>query len=218
MSFTALSLNWQMTALFFLALLPLCFIMKLVAFWGAPESRDLAAILSPFLTPALVRQALPLSVWPRLVWRFLVALGVCVCAYWLYWQLSRNFRLPTILICYIGAIMLWLVSEALGSLAPFLALPSARLLPLPHGPAPPLAKKSFGVLGPALERVDKRMVSPNHFSPAANPSRARTVFGFSGLGHSSRMGDQRPALHRHGQKMFWVNDPIFSVAGAWHFD
>jgi hypothetical protein len=140
MSFTALPLDWQMTALFFLAVLPVCFLMKLVAFWGTPESKDLAAILSPFPTPASVRQALPLSAWRRLVCRFLVALGACVCAYWLYWKLSRGFRLPTILISYIGAIMLWLVSEALGSAAPFLALPSGRLLPLPHGSAPPLAK------------------------------------------------------------------------------
>jgi hypothetical protein len=140
MSFAALSPNWQMTALFFLAVLPIFFFMKLVAFWGTPESKDLVTILSPYPTPTSVRQALPLSAWPRLVRRFLVALGVCVCAYWLYWQLSRSFRLPVILISYIGAIMLWLVSEALGSLAPFLALPSGRLLPLPHGPAPPLAK------------------------------------------------------------------------------
>jgi hypothetical protein len=139
MSFAALSPNWQMTAWFFLAVLLVFFFMKLVAFWGAPESKDLAAILSPYPTPASVGQALPLSAWPRLVCRFLAALGVCVCAYWLYWQLSRSFRLPVILISYIGAIMLWLVSEALGSLAPFLALPSGRLLPLPHGAAPPLA-------------------------------------------------------------------------------
>ena len=36
--------------------------------------------------------------------------------------------------------MLWMVSEALGSLAPFIAMPSGRLLPLPHGAPPPLAR------------------------------------------------------------------------------
>jgi hypothetical protein len=140
MSFAALSPNWQMTALFFLTLLPLCFLMKLVAFWGTPESKDLAAIVSPFPTPASVKQALPLSAGPRLIRRFLVAFSVCVFAYWLCWQFLRDARLPPILLSYPGAIMLWLVSEALGSLAPFLAVPSGRLLPLPHGPAPPLAK------------------------------------------------------------------------------
>jgi hypothetical protein len=139
MSFAALSPNWQMTALYSLAVLPLWFLMKLVAFWGAPESKDLAAILSPYPSPAAVRQALPLSAWPRLVRRFCVALSVCVCAYWLCW-LTRNFRLPTILAGYIGAIMLWLVSEVVSSLIPFLAMPSGRLLPLVHGSAPPLAK------------------------------------------------------------------------------
>jgi hypothetical protein len=140
MSFTALSPNWQMTALFVLALLPLWFFMKLVAFWSAPESKDLVAILSPYPTPAAARRTLPLSAAPRLFCRSLVACGVCVCAYWFCARLIQEFRPPTILLGYIGAIMLWLVSEALGSLIPFLGLPSGRLWPLPHGPAPPLAK------------------------------------------------------------------------------
>jgi hypothetical protein len=140
MSFTALSLNGQMTALFFLFLLPLCFLMKLVAFRGRPEYTDVGMIISWFPTPASVRQALPLSAAPRLIRRFVVFLGVCLCAYWLYWQLLRDFRLPPILWSYFGALLLWPVTEALGSLAPFVALPSGRLLPLPHGPTPPLAK------------------------------------------------------------------------------
>lgn len=36
--------------------------------------------------------------------------------------------------------MLWLVSEALGSAVVFLAIPWGKLMPLPHGSAPPLAK------------------------------------------------------------------------------
>ena len=36
--------------------------------------------------------------------------------------------------------MLWLAGEVLGSLVPFLTLPSGRLLPLPHGATPLLAK------------------------------------------------------------------------------
>lgn len=140
MSFTALSLNWQMTALFFLALLPVCFLMKLVAFRGTPESTDVVMIISWFPTPASVKQALPLNAAPRLIRRFVVFLGVCICAYWLCWQLLRDFRPPTILLSYLGALMLWPVTEALGSLAPFVALPSGRLLPLPHGFAPPLAR------------------------------------------------------------------------------
>jgi len=140
MTIAALSPNWQMTALYSLALLPLWFLMKLVAFWGAPESKDLAAILSPYPSPASVRQMLPLSAAPRLIRRFVVFLGVCICAYWLWWQLLKNFRLPTILICYIGAIMVWLASEALGSLLQFFAMPAGRLFPPLHGASPPLAK------------------------------------------------------------------------------
>jgi len=114
--------------------------MKWVAFRGAPEAKDLALIVSPFPSPASVKRALPLSAGPRLIRRFLVALAACICAYWLYWNLFRAFRLPPVLLSYVGAIMLWIVSEALGSLVPFLAMLSGRLLPLPHGASPPLAK------------------------------------------------------------------------------
>jgi len=140
MSFTALSPNWQMTALYSLTVLPLFFFLKLIAFWGAPESKNLTAILSPYPSPAAVRQTLPLSVAPRLIRRFVVFLSVYICAYWLLWQLLKNFQLPTILLCYLGVIMLWLVSEVVGSLLPFFALPAGRLLPPIHGASPPLAK------------------------------------------------------------------------------
>lgn len=140
MSFPALSPNWQMTALYCLAVLPMLVLLKLVAFWGAPESRNLTAILSPYPSPAAVRQLLPLSAAPRLVVRLVVFLGICVCAYWLWWLLLKNFRLPTLLLSYLGAIMVWLVSEALGSMLPFIALPAGRLLPAVHGASPPLAK------------------------------------------------------------------------------
>src|SRR5678815_4436315 len=116
MNLASLPPSWQVTALFFLTLLPLCALMKLVAFRDAPEFKnDWALILSPFPTPVSVKRALPLSEGPRLIRRFLVALVACVGAYWLYWNVFRAYRLPPILLSYIGAIMLWLVSEALGS-------------------------------------------------------------------------------------------------------
>ena len=138
MTFAALSPSLQVTGLFFLTLLPLVFVMKLVAFRGTPESKDWTFILSPFPSPISVKHALPLSAGPRLIRRFLVALGACICAYWLYGKFLRG--LPPILLRYAGAVMLWLVSEALGALVPFLAMPWGRLLPLPHGASPPLAK------------------------------------------------------------------------------
>lgn len=139
MNLAALSPNWQMTALFFLFLLPLCFLMKWIAFWGSPESKNFAALISWFPTPASVKQALPLSAAPLVIRRFVVFLGVCIGAYWIYWQILRHFQLPTIALSYLGAIILWLATEALGSLATFVALPSGKILPLPHGPSPPLA-------------------------------------------------------------------------------
>lgn len=140
MSLAALSPDWQMTALFFVTVLSLCFLMKLVGFRGARGPMDLPTILSPFLSPASVKRALPLSAGPRLIRRFLVYFAVCICAYWSYWNILHGFRLPSVLLGYIGAIMLWLVSEVLGSLVPFLAMPSGRLFPLPHGSTPPLAR------------------------------------------------------------------------------
>ena len=139
MSFTTLSPDWQLTV-FYLAVLTLCFFMKLIEFWGAPESKELVAMLSPYPSLAAVKRTLLLSAAPRLIRRCAVFLGVCVGAYWLWWQFLNNFRLPTILLCYLGAIMIWLASEAVGSLLPFFALPAGRLLPLVHGAAPPLAK------------------------------------------------------------------------------
>lgn len=140
MNFTALSPDWRVTALFFLLLLPLCLLMKLAAFRGTPESKDWRLMLAPFPTPASVKQALPLSDAPRLICRFLAGFVACVGAYWLCWRLWNDFRLPSFFLSYAGAIILWLVSEALGSLVPFLGLPAGRLLPLPHGALPPLAK------------------------------------------------------------------------------
>lgn len=140
MNLAALPPNSQVTALFFLTLLPLCFLMKVVAFRGAPESKDWTLLLSPFPTPVSVKRALPLSAGPWLIRRFLVALAACIGAYWVYWNLLQPLRPPPILLSYAGAIVLWLVSEALGTLVPFLGLPSGRFLPLPHGAAPPLAK------------------------------------------------------------------------------
>lgn len=140
MSFAALSWNWQMTVLYCLAVLPMFVLMKLVVLWGTPESRSLTAMLSPYPSPAAVRQLLPLSAAPRLVFRLVVFPGVCVCAYWLWGLLVKNYRPPPLLLCYLGAVMVWLVSEALGSVLPFFALPAGRLLPPVHGALPPLAK------------------------------------------------------------------------------
>ncbi len=129
-----------MTVLFILTILPLCYLVKLFTFRGASKSPDWAIILVPFRFAAASKRMLPLSAAPALIRRFVVFLGVCICAYWLYWQLLRNVQPPLILLSYLGALILWPVGEALGSLIPFLTMPSGRLLPLPHGATPPLAK------------------------------------------------------------------------------
>ena len=140
MNFTALSPNWQMTALFLLTILPLCYLVKLVTFRSESKSPDWAVILAPFPFTTASKRMLPLNVAPALIRRFVVFLGVCIFAYWLYWQLLRDFQPPATLLSYLGALILWPVGEVLGSLVSFLTMPSGRLLPLPYGAAPPLAK------------------------------------------------------------------------------
>lgn len=138
MGFSELPTDVQVAGMFFLTLVPTMVAMKIAAFRGAPEARIPAFKFAPFPSPASARRALPWSAGPRLIRRFLVALCACVAAYWLYWKFVAG--LPPLVWSYAGAFVLWLVSEALGSLAPFLAAPTGRLLPLPHGGSPPLAR------------------------------------------------------------------------------
>ena len=137
MSFTALSPNSQMMALFLLALAPVCFVMNRLAFRNTPEAKDPLRFFT--VTPLALRRCQPLSAAPRLIGRAFFTVTAWVCACWLYIQIIQNFRPPKILLCYLGAIMLWVVSEAVSSLLPFLGLPWKRLLPLTHGATPPLA-------------------------------------------------------------------------------
>lgn len=140
MSFTALSLNNRMTALFFLFLLPVCFVMKWFAFRGTLESKNWLISLSLFPSPESLRRALPLNAAPTLLGRILLGFSACACAYWFYWNIWQGWQLPPLLLSYFGAIILWLVSETLGSLVPLLTLPTGRLLSPPHGSCPLLAK------------------------------------------------------------------------------
>lgn len=141
MILAAVSASWQVTALFFLTLLALCLAMKWMAFWGAAEvDKHWGWILSPFPSPITAKRGLPLSAGPRIVRRFFLALAVCICAYWSYWNPLQPARLPPVVLSYAGAIMLWIVSETLGSAVVFLGMPWGRLMPLPHGSAPPLAQ------------------------------------------------------------------------------
>ncbi len=141
MNHAALSPDSQLRILFFLTLLPACWLMKWIAFRDWRGVRDFGFVVSPWPTPAAFeKQSLPLREGPRLLRRHLVALAACVGAYVLYRAFVMNSPIPQTLLSYPGAFILWLVTETLGSLAPFAAAPSGRLLPLPHGAPPPLAR------------------------------------------------------------------------------
>jgi hypothetical protein len=140
MILTAISPTWQITALSFITLIPLFLAMRWLAFRGAAEANKHGGwILSPFPFPITVKRALPLSAGPRILRRFFLALAVCICAYWAYWNLLQPVRVPPVILSYVGAILLWIVSETLGSAVVFLAVPWGYLLPLFHA-SPPLAK------------------------------------------------------------------------------
>ena len=85
-------------------------------------------------------------------------------------------------------------------------------------PVSAAGNKSFGILGPALELMVERMVSPNHFSPAAKASLNRLVHCPFRVGRPSRSGDQCSALPRHRPKIFRLHDTLFFVATGRHFD
>jgi hypothetical protein len=212
---SVLPLNWQMTALFFITLLPVCFVMKLAAFWGvAPAKRDWKWIVSPFPSAAALQQALPRSAGPRLLGRALVALVGCVAGYWLCRQWFD--RIPVVFWSYAGAVVLWLVTEALGTLVVFLGWPSGRLLPLPHGAVPPLAHGLSEFWG----RRWNQWMSQCFHQLIFHPLRRRpvlalfAVFVASGLLHEWVINFP---LYLDGEEPFRLHAALLHVASHRHF-
>lgn len=79
-------------------------------------------------------------------------------------------------------------------------------------------QKYFRFLGPALERLDERLVPPNHFSSAAKSSRAGIVPGVFCVGCVARIGHQSTPVHHYGQEVVRNHDALLSFAGGGHFD
>jgi hypothetical protein len=183
MIFATLSPNLQVAGLYVLAVVSLCAVMKLITFRGRAESKDLALVFAPFPSPESAKRMLPLSAAPRLFLRFLVALGACACAYWLYWNFLRE--LPLAFRSYAGAIILWLVSEVIGPFVSLLAMPFGRLWPLPHGASPPLAKSLSEFWGRRWNVWTSDMFRQIIFRPLqSHPTLALvTVFLVSGVFH-----------------------------------
>ena len=123
-----------MTLLFLLALAILGFVMTLVArlALGNASRTDPAFLLSPILSPNALSRSRPCSKLPRLLRITLLLLGVTALGYWAYWSLVRARPVDELLLNYLAAPILLLVSELVAFVITLLWLPSGRLLPALH--------------------------------------------------------------------------------------
>lgn len=125
--------NWQMPALFLLALALLGFTMKLVAvLLPAREHIQLRPISWLLVSPdSVLRSQQTTGVRPVLV-RILVLCGSLLLCYWIYWQLLREFHFRGILLSYLAMPILLLMQGWLVALVTLLLLPGGLLLPALH--------------------------------------------------------------------------------------
>ena len=127
------NLDWQMTALFLLALTLMVFLMKFIALlWPTATPVALPIFSWVFPSPDSIRRS-PSAVRPQpVVLRFLMLLGAVSLSYWVYDQLVRAFQIRGTLLSYLATPILLLVSETLVALANFILLPGRRSLPALH--------------------------------------------------------------------------------------
>ncbi|MEO6035832.1 MAG: MBOAT family protein [Verrucomicrobiota bacterium] len=157
MAWQDLSTDWQMTSFNLLALALMGLLMNAVSsarplrvtdprpgprlceaqhaeLTQPPEifSRSLAFILSPVLAPNSLERSQSLTAFPS----FLRRAGGCLCGlllyYWIYWQLVNAFQLRGIVLHYLAAPAVLLMSEGFVAVVTLLWLPSGRLLPVLH--------------------------------------------------------------------------------------
>src|SRR6478736_926144 len=125
--------NWQMTLLFLLALASLGFAMKLVALLlpikEQIQRRGISWVLVS--TDSVLRSQLATGVQP-VVLRILMLSVLLLSSYWVYWQLVRGFQWRGILLSYLAAPCLYLMSEFLVAVETLFFLPCGQLLPALH--------------------------------------------------------------------------------------
>lgn len=132
-----------MTWSFLLALAVMELVMKIAALLSlhskgqqpSPLGRPVSIamfFLSPVLTPESSRRSRPLCFLPGFLLRGAAFLSATLFAYWTYWRLINAFHLHGIILDYLCAPMVFLVSEALATGFTLLWIPSGRLLPTLH--------------------------------------------------------------------------------------
>lgn len=134
MNWPRLDSDWQMTIIFLLALASVGLLMKLVALLMpcASTGTRWAFVLSPLLSPDSFKRSPSFITTPRLVLRTALFFIAVASYYWAYWKLVRAFDVRGLLLSYLAAPTLLLMSELLVALATLLWLPSGRLLPPLH--------------------------------------------------------------------------------------
>jgi hypothetical protein len=122
-----------MTALFLLALALLGFAMKLVALLlptkGQIQRRGISWVL---VSPDSVLRSQPATSVLSVVLRILMWAVLLLVSYWVYWQFVRGLQLRGILLSYLAAPCVFLMSEFLVALVTLFFLPGGWLLPALH--------------------------------------------------------------------------------------
>ena len=125
--------DWQMTLTFLLALALLGFVMKLVALLlppkGQVQRRGISWVL---VSPDSVLRSQPATSVQPVVLQILMLSVLLLSSYWVYWQLVRGLQLRGILLSYLAAPIVLLMSEFLVALVTLFFLPSGLLLPALH--------------------------------------------------------------------------------------
>jgi hypothetical protein len=157
MAWQNLSTDWQITWLNLLALASIGLLMKIIAFarplrvadprsgprlceaqrtgpFQHPEiaSRSLQFIFSPVLAPNSLERSQPFSAMPTFLRRAGACLGALLLYYWIYWKLVNALQLHGIVLSYLAAPAVLLISEVFVAVVTILWLPSGRLLPVLH--------------------------------------------------------------------------------------
>src|SRR5271165_407637 len=104
--------NWQMTALFLLALALLCFVMKLTAMLLPVTSQIKQPFISWLLaSPDVVLPPRSVTSFQPVLLRALILLGALCLGHWLYGRLVSAFLIRGIFLGYLAVPILLLMSE-----------------------------------------------------------------------------------------------------------
>src|SRR5437867_7719753 len=123
-------LDWQMTALFLLALTLLIFVMSLLSLLVPATAEAGLHRLSWLLpSPSSLKRSRVIGKIQPVLFRAALLFGAVLLSYLVYWRLVRVLHARGILLSYFAAPILLLVMQFIVAVATVLWLPSGELLP-----------------------------------------------------------------------------------------